>query len=453
MWNVLLITLKNQGKLIDGILVLSWEAFLEKKIDAMIIIASSYADEIEQQLKDTVTDYLKIYDANPLLQFLDYMNGYKGEKFCILTDKRQDKAIQWLINFKDIKAKYRIMHFEELLEQEPLLADDDHFFILDSVHHSAMEYILSFVKKYSNVVDCCKLQRYFDTDEIIDYTYGFTEKMTAEDWRNHMEVKRLPESVSSYVNAIKKYGKIPLFQLVEVETINKCNGICSFCPANQMNDMRETKLMSDALFSKIIQELADLNYRGRISLFSYNEPFLDSQIIERHAYVRKMLPNAKLHIMTNGILLTLEKFLKIIPYLDEMVIDNYNVKRNLIPSVTTIRNYCLDHPELKKKVTISMRRPDETLSSNGGDSPNNSGTEIFGNSTCALPFQQMVIRPDGKVSLCCLDTLEKYTLGDVSSSSLLDVWFGEAYQRVRDQLYRCRKSLMHCEKCDYFQIY
>ena len=39
--------------------------------------------------------------------------------------------------------------------------------------------------------------------------------------------------------------------------------------------------------------------------------------------------------------------------------------------------------------------------------------------TCVLPFKQMIIKPDGKVSLCYSDSLGKNILGDLTKNSVV----------------------------------
>jgi len=242
-----------------------------------------------------------------------------------------------------------------------------------------------------------------------------------------------------------------MFDHVEIETINRCNGVCSFCPVNRNVDSREFKKMDKSVFEKIINELSDINYSGKIALFSNNEPLLDDRIIEFHEYTRKRLPNARMHLCTNGTLLTIDIFEKLMLYLDELIIDNYNQELKLIPKAKKIVEYCEINPELKSRVTISLRKPDEILTNRGGDAPNYEkidGDEGEGNTSCLLPYKQLIIRPDGKVSLCCNDALGKCTMGDVTTEKITEIWFGEKFQAVRDSLKMGRKNYSRCKNCD-----
>lgn len=293
-------------------------------------------------------------------------------------------------------------------------------------------------------------KRYFPTSKIVVNPYENDFTMTEEKWNFEMRNNPKKQLMRAAVNEL--FESVPLFNHIEIETINRCNGICSFCPVNINKDTRERKVMSWKLFKKIVDELKKLEYTGRISLFSNNEPMLDERIIELYQYARENLPKAWLHMFTNGTLLTLDKFKKLIPFLDELIIDNYNQELNLIPNCKVIKEYCGEHPELLEKVTIVLRKPNEVLTSRGGDAPNRVDLVSYGNDTCILPFKQMIVRPDGKVSLCCNDPLGKNTLGDLSKEDILDVWYGEKFRQVRKALYIGRKEWKHCLFCDVFNL-
>ena len=62
--------------------------------------------------------------------------------------------------------------------------------------------------------------------------------------------------------------------------------------------------MSWQTIERIVGNLKDLDYRGRISWFWINEPLMDSRILDIIAYTRRECPNAFLSLVTNGDLLT-----------------------------------------------------------------------------------------------------------------------------------------------------
>lgn len=308
------------------------------------------------------------------------------------------------------------------------------------------------IKKYKYFLDFDKV--YAPTNRLIynPYKRGVDRGLTEELWNefqnnNELARKKIYDELSR-IKSIDKY----LFDHVEIETINRCNGGCDFCPVSKKNESREFKVMEWELFKNIIDQLAEIGYSGRLALFSNNEPFLDEGILEKHEYARTNLPNCRMHLFTNGTLLTIDKFLKLIEYLDELVIDNYNQELKLIKPCQEIFEYCKENDDIRKKVTIVLRKPHEILTSRGGDAPNRGNIVSYPDLPCVLPFKQLIIRPDGKVSLCCNDPLGRDTLGDVKKDKLVDIWYGERFSLVREKLGSGRGNWNHCVNCDNFSI-
>lgn len=71
---------------------------------------------------------------------------------------------------------------------------------------------------------------------------------------------------------------------------------------------------------------------------------------------------------------------------------------------------------------------------------------------CVLPFRQIVVRPDGKVSLCCNDAYGKQTMGDLSKESIKDVWYGDKFRKVREAMQKGRGNYGACRYCDTMMI-
>ncbi len=258
---------------------------------------------------------------------------------------------------------------------------------------------------------------------------------------------RVKKSTEEYLKAFYDKGKEPLFSSIELEVINRCNGECPFCPVNKHDDPRSLKRMDEKLFVKIIDELSKLNYRGRLALHSNNEPFLDTRIIDFAKYAREKLPKAFIYMYTNGTLLSMDKFMEIIPCLNRLVIDNYNDELKLHDNVEYIHQYCKENKKLDRIVEIHVRKIHEILKTRGGQSPNNGKKKTL-NMSCILPFKQLVIRPDGKTSLCCNDPYGKYTMADLNKMTLQEAWYSERYVRLRRELRKGRKGIRLCRYCD-----
>lgn len=142
----------------------------------------------------------------------------------------------------------------------------------------------------------------FEDVDLLFNQYETFEGISEQVWNNKIIEGEDRKLVRKFVN--ENMTEVPLFHEIEIETINRCNGGCSFCPVNVQNDIRTEKLMDENLFYKIINELKEIRYAGRIALFSNNEPLLDKRIVVFSRYVRENLPNAQIHLFTNGTLLS-----------------------------------------------------------------------------------------------------------------------------------------------------
>ncbi len=99
-------------------------------------------------------------------------------------------------------------------------------------------------------------------------------------------------------------------RLVEMEPTGYCNRICRFCLNSRMTRRRNP--FPDDLHRKVLNELAEISYAETIQYARYCEPLADDRLIHFLRAARKLLPLARLKIITNGDLLTA-------PMLEEMI--------------------------------------------------------------------------------------------------------------------------------------
>ena len=230
---------------------------------------------------------------------------------------------------------------------------------------------------------------------------------------------------------------------IEIETINRCNNDCSFCPVNVHSDKRKRTVMSRELFYKIIDDLADINYNGVVSLYSNNEPLLDERIYEFVEYVKQKLPYAKQDLYTNGILLNHERLDRLSKCVDKLVIDIYSEQNEVPKNMLWLNEY-----DDKDNVVAILRNKNQILTSRGGNSPNKLCLQTY-ESFCVYPFRQLVIRSDGKVSKCCHDAYGEVTLGNLNTQSISEIWNGNAFKNLRKAMIdKGRCEIKSCQNCD-----
>lgn len=362
-----------------------------------------------------------------------------------------DSNVAFFIDNSESKQGTTFLGKKIMSLDEYIKAKKPYHIVVASTYSASMEKQLKEygITDYSIYINW--LHGYYETDDLIVNPYEkVSEVKSEEEWKNRESMQYARKAVYDEVELL--HDKSQLFNHIEIETINRCNGSCSFCPVNRNVDPREKKVMTREMFYNIVGQLEEINYSGRFTTFSNNEPLLDERIIEFNQYAKKHLPNARLHLFSNGTLMTLEKFKALINILDELIIDNYQQELHLIKPCIEIQEYCKEYPELTKKVTIVLRKPQEILTSRGGEAPNRKNIGNYAKDRCLLPYKQIIVRPDGKVSLCCNDATGKYTLGDLTKEKLVDIWYGPRFEMVRKCLYEGRENWGNCQYCDTFSM-
>ncbi|MBO7334840.1 MAG: radical SAM protein, partial [Lachnospiraceae bacterium] len=104
-----------------------------------------------------------------------------------------------------------------------------------------------------------------------------------------------------YIDYFMSAKEPPHPLVVNLETINRCNSDCAFCTANRNAEKRPLCKMDEGLFKSIIDQLADWGYKGHLTLYGNNEPFIDTRIVEFHKYCREKLPDSFIFLSTNGL--------------------------------------------------------------------------------------------------------------------------------------------------------
>ena len=106
---------------------------------------------------------------------------------------------------------------------------------------------------------------------------------------------------------------------IEIGTHNYCNRTCNFCPLSRddvnRRDKKKTKFMDKMMFQNILEQLAEIDFDGRIDFSRYHEPLSHKEdILEKCRMVNYFIPNAKISINTNSDYLNRE-------YIDELLND------------------------------------------------------------------------------------------------------------------------------------
>lgn len=258
------------------------------------------------------------------------------------------------------------------------------------------------------------------------------------------------KKIKQYIDWFGKQDPIPVFRQVMLETINRCNGICAFCPANHKDEKRVFKKMPDELIAKILGELCTMDFQGNIYLNVNNEPFLDTRILTIAKEIKKKLPQVQICLITNGTLLTIEKILEAASCIDNMIINNYSDQYRLAANIKKIYRFVRQHQQEFEHmdITINRRYVKEILATRAGSAPNKSKKDIVLETPCIYPFTDLIIFPDGKVGLCCNDCYEVTSYGNVNTEGLYQIWTGQKFTTFRKRMMFGRMNCDFCHNCD-----
>lgn len=254
-----------------------------------------------------------------------------------------------------------------------------------------------------------------------------------------------------YIEFFMSTEEAPMPLIVNLETINRCNSDCAFCTANKYAEKRPYCRMEDGLFYNIIDQLAEWGYKGHLTLYGNNEPWLDTRIVEFHKYCREKLPDCFIFMSSNGLLLDIDKVKSVLPYIDQLIINNYCENMKLHDNVKEIYEYAKSHEEEFKDVEllIQMRYAKAVLTNRAGSAPNKKNTQKVVNETCLMPYTDIFIFPDGRMGICCCDNFETTTLADLNITPIKEAWNGQPYKNVRNAVRETRANFDFCKYCDF----
>ncbi len=269
-------------------------------------------------------------------------------------------------------------------------------------------------------------------------------------------------------------GSPNMFDSVFFELRTRCNGKCSFCAASIHNETRPDTTMSFDLYAKVIGQLKEINFSGRVAYHVNNDPLLVPDLEKYVRHARENLPAAYLQVLTNGKALSPRKAERLIETgIDELTVNHYDndfsaqlpkrlvrVRQETLPKFfgkDQIQSGSGPASSKERRVfyfNVFRRRETQVLNNRAGSAPNKQdGFDGRHLGFCRYPFTQFNITTDGRVSKCCQDLFFEEVMGNVAEQSLLDIWNGAPFQKVRAALYENdRAANPMCGKCDYFGV-
>lgn len=277
-----------------------------------------------------------------------------------------------------------------------------------------------------------------------------------------------------------------VLRYVSLESHSVCNQACYFCPVS--SHPRDSLFMPDDLYSTIVAQLAGYSESIKaVFMMSYNEPTIDSRLVE---HIRLLWKSGLTPAMnSNGTGLTPEKILEIrraggVGYLEinlsTLDPKKYNFDRGGDHLNLVLRNldHLASHP-ISPRMEISVlghrdREHDHTVKEvarrfsgspfriRGGELMDRAGNVDTGrrpgspvnnlggcDNTGSRVVEHLHITPSGECIVCCQDYFGRHLVGDLRSESLTGILTGDAFARVRRWTYGMEQAPEDylCRRC------
>lgn len=231
-------------------------------------------------------------------------------------------------------------------------------------------------------------------------------------------------------------------KMIFLETITACNLKCSYCP-NSIYDngsLKNMKKMDIKLFNKIIDELAEIGWKGRIQPHRYGEPLLDDRLLNLIKNVKIKLPESEMVLFTNGELMRLDLYQDLI----KAGVDSFIITQHLPKQHKGILKI-LDYRKKYGDDGIFLKYGKLHTATNwGGLVEINEERKI---SNCRWPSYNVGISYKGEVVVCCYDYFNTIKVGNVNNERIIDIWKKPNYIKLRTDIKKGIYKHNLCKKC------
>jgi radical SAM protein with 4Fe4S-binding SPASM domain len=224
---------------------------------------------------------------------------------------------------------------------------------------------------------------------------------------------------------------ISQIQRVSFELSNICNYSVAHkkCPASRV---KVKKTLPTAVIRKVLTELGGAGYSGVIAFHRYNEPLIDPRLFYLVDLARRVCPDGKVLILTNGFSLT------------QMLADDL---ASLEISMLVVSAY--SGSEMKRLSALEVKVPYKVFFSQLDDREDvYTAKPLDLDERCLAPVRDLTINVDGKIALCCLDWQNRYEFGDLNNFGLAEMLTSQEFIESARNLGLKGRHLDICRRCN-----
>jgi radical SAM protein with 4Fe4S-binding SPASM domain len=285
--------------------------------------------------------------------------------------------------------------------------------------------------------------------------------------------------------------------VIQIQTINRCNAACGFCPYPYTIHLQAKQIMDDALYSKIVEEcVAEPDLHDFVPM-SKNEPLLDIKMEQRvREFKSKAQPHQMVELVTNGSPLTPARAQSLVDAGVDLITVSVNAAReetynkvmvglswkqvmgNLEAlskmELSKVNVYLRFVSEQSNRVEVkSFRRRWKHFNLFTFNVNNRSGTvrdyemkvinyddpvarvkRIAGSHTypvCPYVFSMVHVLENGDVPMCANDWANRDILGNVRSQTIREIYNSPRMNEIRELMVQGRfEEIEACRECSFY---
>lgn len=241
----------------------------------------------------------------------------------------------------------------------------------------------------------------------------FREKWQADEvWEDNLDYHHDLAQRAARFNLLKN------IKSVSIETIDYCNRKCSWCP-NKDRETSPNNIMPWDVLMRILRQLLDYQYTGRVNLFLRGEPTMDPRLVNIVAQVRYLLKTHDIRIVTNGDGLDAQRTKALF---DAGVTSiHYNHYNDRLSNEGKLRD--ADFPGMSH---FGLKALMPTFNNRAGKvdfNPEKSAKQ------CHNFLNKLVFTTNGDVILCCNDWDKQVIFGNIMVDALSVIMNSELYRK------------------------
>jgi len=267
---------------------------------------------------------------------------------------------------------------------------------------------------------------------------------------------------------------------IVIENSSLCRAHCIMCPREKVS--YGFQMMNMEVFKKAADEAVALGFSD-FDFCAFGDPLLDTHLEDRLKYIKGKANNVKIAFATTGDLLYGKNLDLVCEYLDTLKISNYgftkqsyesvhrgalkyeNVKKNIDEyfsrkkrpfTIMTFLDLPENHNDLEDWKNYYQGKADRIdiwkLHNWGGflDGGREVSKDVLLPCRRALNLDNLIIRADGRVSMCCFDIDSKMILGDIKQNTLSEIMHSARTLEIQN-IHKQQKILssdLPCRGCD-----